>query len=398
MTTLLIPALSEEHALFLTPGQSELPCVPDSPFHRLVGLSRTEMVASRGLEAAERRLLTEHFVSTFAWSAIRPLLPLPLVVPADVPPWSPRYCRSFYQWLPPEETLTAQDLQGLDDFDLLLRLFDFSAWRPILGQRFRSQFGPPPFDPVSIGLGVLLGLWKQWTWPTLLTELHSPDRGGGYCRRLGFMPDDLPCESTFRMAVGRTEKSWVLQCADSLALSLMAYGLIPTHSTFPSDPPERGVSIATDCQLVAARSHMRCRYQNANCFLSRALRQGTRDQRTCAAREDGKEAVRVTQRHVSHTVAWSPHATLMRPTSTMPAPISRPAPHRRDSPPIPLPLEGANIILATKTRPSTSSTIASPPFGLSLAPFPPPIATTICRPSPAFRTSFVAFRASTSPK
>ena len=35
-------------------------------------------------------------------------------------------------------------------------------------------------------------------------------------------------------------RSWVLQCADSLALSLMAYGLIPTHSTFPGDPPERG--------------------------------------------------------------------------------------------------------------------------------------------------------------
>jgi hypothetical protein len=39
--------------------------------------------------------------------------------------------------------------------------------------------------------------------------------------------------------------------ARKLALSLMAYGLIPTHSTFPGDPPERRVSIATDCQLVA---------------------------------------------------------------------------------------------------------------------------------------------------
>jgi hypothetical protein len=282
MTTLLIPALSEEHALFLTPGQSELPCVPDSPFHRLVGLSRTEMAESRGLEAAERRLLTEHFVSTFAWSAIRPLLPLRLFVPADVPPWQPRLGRSFYRWLPPEETLTAQDLQGLDDFDLLLRLFDFSAWRPILAQRFRSQFGPPPFDPVSIGLGTLLSLWKQWTWPTLLTELHSTDRGGGYCRRLGFVPDDLPCASTFRMAGGRTQEPWARQCADSLALSLTAYGLIPTHSTFPGDSPERGVSIATDCQLVAARSHMRCRHQNAKCFLPL-------EERTCAAREDGKE-------------------------------------------------------------------------------------------------------------
>ena len=282
MRALLIPARSEERALFLPPDQAQLTCVPDSPFHNLTGLSRTDMAESRGMEAAERRLLTEHFVSTFAWSAIRSLLPLRLVVPSDVPPWRPRHCRSYYQWLPPEEALTAKDLRKLDDFDLVLRLFDFSVWRPILAQRFRSQLGPPPFDPVSISLAVLLARWKQWGWPTLLTELHSDERDGGYRRRLGFAPHDLPCESTFRMAVGKTKKSWVLQCADSLALSLMAYGLMPTHSTFPGDPPQRGVSIATDCQLIAARSHMRCRHQNANCFLPR-------HKRTCAAREDGKE-------------------------------------------------------------------------------------------------------------
>jgi hypothetical protein len=282
MTTFLIPMLREERALFLCAEQSELPCMPDSPFHHLVGLSRTEMAASRGVEAPERRLLTERFVGTFAWSAVRPQLPLRLVVPAGVPPWQPRVCRSYYRWLPPEETLSAQDLEGLDDFDLLLRLFDFSAWRPILGQRFCSHMGPPPFDPVSIGLGALLARWKQWGWPTLCTELHSDERGAGYCRRLGFVSDDLPCESTFRMAVGQTQEAWMLQCADSLAWSLIAYGLIPTHSTFPGDPPERGVSIATDCQLIAARSHMRCRYQNAHCFLPR-------QERTCAAREAGQE-------------------------------------------------------------------------------------------------------------
>ena len=169
MTTLLIPALHEERALFLSPEQTDLPCVPDSPFHNLVGLSRTEMAASRGVEAPERRLLTERFVSTFAWSAIRPMLPLRLIVPADVPLWSGRRCRSSYRWLAPEETLTAADLQGLDDFDLVLRLFDFSAWRLILAQRFRSHLGPPPFDPVSVGLAVLLARYKRWGWPTLLS-------------------------------------------------------------------------------------------------------------------------------------------------------------------------------------------------------------------------------------
>jgi hypothetical protein len=282
MSAFLIPALNAEQALRLASDQTDLPCVPNSPFHNLLGLSRTEMAASRELEAAERRLLTEHFVQTFQWSTVYSLLPLQLVVPQNVAPWRPRSCRSHYKWLPPEETLTAADLQGLDDFDLVLRLFDFSAWRPILAQRFRSQLGPPPFDPVSIGLAALLARYKGWGWPTLLTELHSSERGAGFCARLGFLPSDLPCESTFRMAIRGTQETWVQQCADSLAMSLMAYGLIPTHSTFPGDSPERGLSIATDCQLVAARSRMRCRYQNANCFLPL-------DKRTCGAREDGKE-------------------------------------------------------------------------------------------------------------
>ena len=306
MTTLLIPTRSVEQRSCLAWDQVGLPHVPDSPFHNLVGLSRTEMAESRGVEATDRRLLTKHFVSTFAWSAIRPLLPLQLVVPPNVPPWWPRHCRSYYKWLPPEDALTAKDLRGLDDFDLVLRLFDFSAWRPILAQRFRSQLGPPPFDPVSIGLSVLLARWKRWAWPTLLTELHANDRGADYCRRLGFAPDDLPCESTFRMAVGKTREAWVLQCADSLASSLMAYGLIPTHSTFPGDPPKRGVSIATDCQLIAARSHMRCRHQNAICFLPL-------HQRTCAAREAGKEGcacdTEACAHHCRRATARDPDAT-----------------------------------------------------------------------------------------
>ncbi len=227
-------------------------------------------------------MLTEHFVATFCWEAIRPHLLLRLAVPPDVPPWQPRRCRSHYLWLPPDDIHSADDLIGLDNFDLVLRLFDFSPWRPILGQRFASQFGPPPFDPVSLGLAWLLVRWRNWTWPQLVSELHSPERGLGYCRRLGFDPDDIPAASTFRMALKNTDPSWLLQCEDSLILGLMAYGLIPTSSTFPGDPPERGVSIAPDSQLVAARSRMRCRYQNPRCFLPP-------DRRTCAAREAGKQ-------------------------------------------------------------------------------------------------------------
>ncbi len=288
MTRLWVPTPTPAHVL------SE-PHVPDSPFHQLLGFTRPQLRETRDIPAAERRLLLPNFVETFRWEAVCPLLPWRLVVaptqpetgpdqPAIPPVWQPRYCRSHYVWLPPEATLTAAPAawQGLDDFDLILRLFDFSAWRPILGQRFSSQFGPPPFDPVSLGLSWLLARWRSWSWPQLVTELHSPERGQGYVRRLGFLPEDLPSASTWRMALHATPPAWVLQCADSLALSLLAYGLLPSQATFPHDPPARGISIALDSQLIAARAQMRCRHMNANCFLPRAQRQ-------CAARADGKD-------------------------------------------------------------------------------------------------------------
>ena len=198
------------------------------PFAHLLGLSRSALKASRSVPADERRLWTAHFQASFTWSAIQPLLPLPFSVPVEVPTPPPRRYRSAYSWLPPQEHLTVQELDGLDDFDLILRLFDFSAWRPILAQRFRSQFGPPAFDPVSIGLGMLLARWRNWGWPTLCRELGSAERGQGYCRRLGFDPHDLPAESTWRTAVWpHTDEQWVRQCADSVVQGLLQQGLIP---------------------------------------------------------------------------------------------------------------------------------------------------------------------------
>ena len=184
--------------------------------------------------------------------------------------------------MPPDDIQSPADLAKVDDFDLILRLVDFSAWRPILAQRFASHMGPPPFDPLSLGLLTLLGRWRSWGWPTLLTELCHPTRGLDYRRRFGFDDQRLPASSTLRMALNNTPSSLWLQCADSLAHAFMAYGLIPTTTTLPADSPTQGVSIATDSQLVDARSRMRCNKMCAACFLPLA-------ERTCAAKLAGKE-------------------------------------------------------------------------------------------------------------
>jgi hypothetical protein len=256
--------------------------IPDSPFRHLTSSSRSELAQQRELPAAERRLQLPNFKQLFRWEAIQPLLPLQLPTPGDPPPWPGRWCRSWYRWLPLDDLRSSADLAGMDTFDLILRLFDFSPWRPFFAQRFKSQYGPPPFDPLSLGLAYFLAVDRQWDWDSLLRELCSQERGRGYCQRLGFDPADLPAESTLRCSLADTRLDWLTACQDSLVLGLMAYGLIPTQSTFPGDPPDNGVSISTDCQLVAARSHQKCAHQTPACSLPGLPR-------NCPARDKGKE-------------------------------------------------------------------------------------------------------------
>ena len=266
------------------PAMPIVPAVeaPDSPFQTLASFSRAKLAAVRDIPAAERRLLVPNFVALFRWETIRPLLPLRLPTPGHPPPWGGRACRSFYQWQPSDDLHSSADLFGLDEFDLMLRLFDFSPWRPYFAQRFKSQLGPPPFDPLSLGLAAFLGVYQGWEWERLVQELGSPERGQGYCCRLGFDPTDLPGASTFRMAMGNTHQDWLAACQTSLALGLMAYALIPTHATFPGDAPERGVSLTTDCQLIEARSHQKCIHQTPACSIPAT-------KRPCPARKPGKQ-------------------------------------------------------------------------------------------------------------
>jgi hypothetical protein len=266
MKTILIPAVP-------------VPAHVIQPFEGLSNPTRAELSAGRDFSASERRLQLPNFVAMFRWEALRNLLPLRLPAFGETPARMRRLCRSHYQWLPVDESET---LDGLDEFDLMLRLFDFSPWRPYFAQRFRSQLGPPPFDPLSLGLGIFLAHHQKWDWARLARELRSPTRGLDYCRRLGFAPSDLPVASTFRMAFKETDADWFADCQSSLVQGLMAYQLIPTHSTFAGDPIDQGVSLSTDCQLIASRSHMKCRHQIPACSQSAT-------HRACPAQAAGKD-------------------------------------------------------------------------------------------------------------
>ena len=110
--SILIPAYKDTGPLHL----------PESPFHRLTTLSQSELAHTRSIDAADRRLLTEHFVDTFQWESMCQILPLQLELPPDVRHWGPRMCRSHYQWLPPDDIHSADDLIGLDNADGYIRM------------------------------------------------------------------------------------------------------------------------------------------------------------------------------------------------------------------------------------------------------------------------------------
>ena len=120
--------------------------VLDSPFHQLKSPTRSELAETRDIPAAKCRLLQPHFVSTFRWNAIRPLLPFRLPTPGNPSPWKARCCRSCYHWQPPENYSLAE-VAGMDPFDLVLVLFDFSPWRPYFASRFLRIFCLP--SPLS---------------------------------------------------------------------------------------------------------------------------------------------------------------------------------------------------------------------------------------------------------
>jgi hypothetical protein len=96
--------------------------VPQSPFHCLTTFSRSELARTRNVPAEDRRLLTDHFVDTFQWETVHPHLPIRLELPPGVQPWKARTCRSFYEWLPPEDIHSADDLIGLDSADGYIRM------------------------------------------------------------------------------------------------------------------------------------------------------------------------------------------------------------------------------------------------------------------------------------
>ena len=159
------------------------------------------------LSAVEARAQDSDFVDQCSLWGLQGRLPLRWPTPSHVPPSPKRRYRSHYVYRGWEDLLDPAAWAHLSDFDLVLRLVDFSGLRPVLAQRlgWTSPRGWCPFDPVSL---FLLHGWQivhGWNRTQTFNNLADP-RYADYAQRFGFEEGVYPTEGGLRYfltALGR---------------------------------------------------------------------------------------------------------------------------------------------------------------------------------------------------
>jgi hypothetical protein len=232
--------------------------------------------------ASRKRALHPDFVSTFSLDTLRDRLPLRLPVPEDTPPSAKRHYRSEYRYLGYDDLLQPDRLANLTLLEVALRLIDFSSLRDYLAQVcYRmSAKGQVPFDPVSLFLCLCLRRELDQSWRGVV-KLLAGEHGRGWRRRFGFHKGRTPSASGLRFFCETLGPERIEEINCLLIETLHQAGLLPERSTFPGDPPDRGVTISHDLMLHEARSNMKCAYVAATCYQPAP--------RPCPAKEAGKE-------------------------------------------------------------------------------------------------------------
>jgi hypothetical protein len=210
------------------------------------------------LTASRKRAAHPDFVPTFSVPAVRDRLPLRLPVPGGTPPSPKRHYRSEYRYLGYDDLLQSDRLAKLSLFEVALRLIDFSSLRHYLAQlcyKFSAK-GQVPFDPVSLFLCLCLRRDLDRSWREM-AKLLAGEHGHGWRRRFGFREGHTPSASGLRFFFQAIGPDRVEEINGLLIDALHQAGLLPEHSTFPGDPPDRGVTISHDLMLHEARSKMK---------------------------------------------------------------------------------------------------------------------------------------------
>jgi hypothetical protein len=252
------------------------------------------------LPPPQERAAQAAFVSQCNLSGLRPSLPLSWPTPPKTPSSPKKSYRSNYVYpFQAEVGDPAQVLawKELADFDLLLRLVDFSGLRAVLAQLlgWKSGRGWEPFDPVSMFLLVAWQIANRWKRSQALRNLANP-RYADYPRCFGFQNGVYPTEGGLRhflTSLGRNSDAGgetveverrgvtVQMLVQELNLLLVgAVGMLRAAQVL-SEQAWKEALLCPDGQLHDAASQVRCISVTESCY-----QPCTPDQpRVCPAKE-----------------------------------------------------------------------------------------------------------------
>ena len=151
------------------------------------------------LTPVETRAQDPTFVAQCSLEGLQDRLPLVWPTPPDTPPSPKKAYRSHYVYPGWEDLQDPSAWEHLSDFDLILRLVDFSGLRPVLAQRlgWTSARGWIPFDPISIFLLTGWQITNRWNRTEPLRHLRHP-RYADYAQLFGFENGIFPTEGGLR--------------------------------------------------------------------------------------------------------------------------------------------------------------------------------------------------------
>jgi hypothetical protein len=225
------------------------------------------------------------FVSQCSLLGLQERLPLQWPMPAEIPASPKKRYRSAYRYPWGAEVSDPAQVSGwqeLSDFDLLLRLVDFSGLRPVLAHLlgWKSGRGWEPFDPVSFFLLVAWQIANRLCRSQTLKNLAA-ERYADYARWFGFQKGVYPTEGGVRhfltrlgrqsQASGQTVgveqgESVVGVLVHKLNLLLAgAVGVIRQAQLLTPQAWEAAL-LCPDGQLHDAASHLRCISVNESCY------------------------------------------------------------------------------------------------------------------------------------
>jgi hypothetical protein len=228
------------------------------------------------------RARDEVFVQQCSFTTLRTGLPLIWPTPADTPASPKLSYRSSYQYLGWEELENPEAWQNWDDFELLLRLVDFSPLRDVLAEQlgWTSAKGQVPFDPLSLCLLTFWQISTGWSRAETLRNLRK-DRYVDYAHRFGFYPGIYPSEGGLRhflttlgkhsTAPGQVipvqQGKQIIQVGVQKLNQLVAQSvaLIRNSDVLSEETWQKGL-ICPDGQIHEAASRMRCQNVNASCY------------------------------------------------------------------------------------------------------------------------------------